>query len=113
MASHIARKSRKCMPAYSHESHRLESLKRALMKEGWAKPILMEVTEMTSYQQLYIKLANGLQFHEESEEIAPSQSNETKGKPTICFTQPKYGGKLSGKLFSVWNTDKSFGTVTK
>lgn len=114
MASHIANRSRKCPPAYSHESHRVEFLKKALMKEEWAKVILLEVNETTNYQQLYTRLANALQFHEESTADTENETKKPSNKPMIYFTQPKYGRKLTGRLFSgsshdktCWNCDKA------
>lgn len=106
IASYIANRSRKCPPSYSHETHRVEFMKNALIKEAWAKPILMEITDSTKFQQLYTKLANALQFHEESEGNSTNADSYDGQKPLIFFTQPKYGREISGKLFSGYNNDK-------
>ena len=113
IASYISNRSRKCPPAYSHETHRVEFLKKALMKEEWAKSILLEVNDTTQFQSLYTKLANALQFFEEADENTATSEPNHHGKPSIFFTQPKYGRKITGKLFSgaqydklCWNCDK-------
>lgn len=106
IASHIANRSRKCPPAYSHETHRVEFLKNALIKEPWAKNILLEINESTKYQSLYTKPPNALQFFEESKSTHEDPASDKLGKPTIYFTQPKYGRELATRLFPGSNNDK-------
>lgn len=92
MASHIANRAPKCPEAYKHEPHRVDFLKKALMKESWSKTILIEINEHTNYQSLYTKLANARQLHEESSEISVNKfNNQQESKPAIFFTQTKYG----------------------
>lgn len=109
MANHISNRSQKCPAAFRHEMYRVEFLRKALMRETWAKTILLEVDENTKYQKLYTKLANALQFHEETD--GPSLKREAYGqkssKPTIFFTQPKYGKQVTNRLFSGSQFDKT------
>lgn len=113
MASYISNRSPKCPISYRHESHRVEFLKRALIKEKWASTILMQINEETIFQSLYTRLANALQFHIESTENVdhdPEQHTTPRkhgSKPTIYYTQPKYAKRMVGKLFTGSSYDKN------
>ena len=112
IAAYISNTSPKCPIAFRHESHRVEFLKKSLLKETWARTVLMDINDETTFQSLYTRLANALQFSIEvtSENESPhgeldkSKSNEPK--PTIYFTQPKYARRIARKVFSGSSRDK-------
>lgn len=110
LAAHITKRSKKCPASYRHESDRIDFLKKALMQQSWAKTVLMEIDEESTYQSLYTKLANELQFDEESkvkEENYGTNDNEGNSKRTIFFTQPRYAKQTNGRLFTGASNDKS------
>lgn len=109
IAAFIANRAQKCPAAYRHESHRVDFLRKALLKETWAKQSLVEITDTTEFQKLYTKLANALQFHEETQEAVDEESPDaSKGsKPSILFTQPRYGKQVMNRLFPGSHRDKT------
>lgn len=87
MAAYISNRPQKCPEASRQQTHRVEFLRKALIKEKWATTILLEIIENIDYQKFYTRLANALQLFEEAidhDEEKETQHNKST-KPTIFF----------------------------
>lgn len=113
MSNYIQNQSTKCPLTHQEEAHRVGFLKRAIIREPWARPIIREVNEKNRYQEFYQDFANALQLEEEIDQSAQSSKRsilpvDLKGKPEIFFNQPRYAKQIAGIFFSGYQHDNRY-----
>ncbi len=101
-----------CPRDWRNESNKVDFLRNALLTEDWARHHLYSIGKGTHFRELQTQLAITLQIHEEvlvrsgnSNKSGPSASSGSK--PTIFFTAPKYAKRVTKKLFTGSDQDRS------
>ncbi len=83
-----------------------------LLKEDYAGQHLYSIGKGTHFRELEIQLASALQIHEEALARSGNRSNpcpppSSGSKPTIFVTATKYAKRVTKKLFSGSDQDRS------
>ena len=86
LSNYIEDRSKNCQPGYLEDVHRVEFLKKAIIRYEGAMTALRKVNSNTQYQDLYTEWATALQFNEKEQAHKELKMNQTEALPTQSKT---------------------------